>query len=65
MPDVESAAADHGMSPGRAPATLGNRELADNLEGTGAGSNKGGMPPEIRSTSYERFPEHMIGVLWI
>jgi hypothetical protein len=24
-----------------------------------------GMPPEIRSTSYERFPEHMIGVLCV
>lgn len=40
VPDVQSAVGDHRMSPGWAPASLGNVELADDVEGTGAGPNK-------------------------
>ena len=40
MPDVKSAVRNHWMSPGWAPASLGNVELADDVKSTGAGPNK-------------------------
>lgn len=40
MADVKSAVRNHWMSPGWAPASRGNVELADDVEGTGARPNK-------------------------
>ena len=40
VPDVKSAVRNHWMSPGWAPASLGNVELADDVKSTGVGPNK-------------------------